>query len=346
MSFRTIFNRSIEDAVEGRNMGIPMPTEKLQKAFSGITPATYYLGMAESNTGKTRIIYSLFWLHPLEFVRKDTLRKPGDVTVFLYALEMPLDKTLAITSARWLHYHKLTAYSDSDIMGITEKPSKELVEHTQNTELLEYLDYLDANTKFRTENDPKRILDELFEYCKENSEQIGVNDKGQPIYRFLNRNKMVIVILDHLGNVSSPGKGYRETINYLSKGFLKLRNMFGITIVAIQQSNPGEEQPVLIPGHRQTRDSKDPFIDCDTAFGIGNPFKLELTEVKYKKGVYYVIPTPENQNRGVKNRLRLIGTSKVRYGDLTLRLPLYFHGAYCRIEDMPPPEKINYATFK
>ena len=346
MSFSGRFRRAMEDAAAGRNLGIPFKSPKLTTALGGITPATYYLALAESNTGKTRIIYSLFWWYPLEYVLTDKVRKPGDVEVFVFSLEMSEVKSLAIAAARWLHIHRKTELSDADLMGMVTIPSAETQKHTNDPELTEYLDMLAKYTTFEETSSGERMLKVINDYCAANSERIGTNKLGEPLYAFKNRNKMVIVLIDHIGNIFIEGKPQHDAIKYVSNGLLKMRNMFGITPVVIQQVNPGEDKPVLIPTHKQTRESKQPFIDCDTAFGIGNPFKLEMAEIKYKGGTYYIIPTVENQGRGVGNRLRMIGTGKVRFGDLTLRLPLYFHGAYCKIEDMPPPDKINYKTFK
>ena len=346
MSFSERFKKTLKNAAAGRNLGIPFHTEKLNKALGGITPATYYLALAESNTGKTRIIYTLFWWYPLEYMLTDTVRKEGDLEVFVFSLEMPEEKSLAIAAARWLNRNKKSELSDADIMGMQAVPSEETQKLSNTPELVEYLDMLDRHTTFIETSDGETILRTVRDYCLANSEKIGTGKDNKPIYEFKNKNKMVIVIIDHIGNIYVQGKPQHEAIKFVSNGLIVLRNMFGITPVVIQQVNPGEDKPVLIPTHKQTRESKAPFIDCDTSFGIGNPFKLEIPELKYKGGTYYIIPTAENQGRGVGNRLRMIGTGKVRYGDLTLRLPLYFHGAYCKIEDMPPPDKINYKLFK
>ncbi len=350
--FRRVHKRTIESAKKGVAKGIPFISKMWTKAISGITKATYYLILAGSNVGKTRIVLSLFWLEALEYTfktegKKSEDRVKGDVHVMLYSLEMPLDRILAIVAARWASIHTdidLTTLnlSDRDIMGIEGKPSTELIEVMESEAFLDYLDTLEEYTNFYMNNSATGILNTIDKFCKSRSEKIDEDAEGQPMYRFKNPKFILIIVIDHISNIgTSSGDIDRNAIKKLSNGLVALRNMYGITPVVIQQANPTIER-TLIPGHLDARDAKDTFIDADTVLGIGNPYKLGIAEIAYKGGVYFIIPNASNQQRGLMNTIRFFGTEKVRYNDLTAQAPFLFKGATAEIGDMPHPKDVIY----
>jgi len=326
----------------GLNRGIPFRSKMLTKALGGITRQTYYVLLAESNVGKTRLATDLFWLTPIEFSYSGQWLDPGDVKVFYFAYEVPIPKLIAMANARYNAINLDKWYSDSQLIGKENVPTADMLKTARSKEFREYVNTLQKHTTFFTEKKPEVLYRAVEKYCKSVSSIAFTDELGKHIYKFNNPNQYVIVIIDHLSNIStSEGHIERNAIQKMSKSLFELRNKYGITILALQQANPSFEKH-LIPAHENSRDSKDPFIDADVFFGVGSPYKQGIAEVSYKGGIYYIIPQPESRNIGLKDTIRFIGVRKRRYGGINPLVPVKFHGGVSLIEDMPPPDKVIY----
>lgn len=329
--------RSLQRAIEGRAKGIPFPVKALNEAMLGILPSSYTLWAAESNTGKTRILYFLYWFWVVEYCNNPkTDRGPDDVLIYIFAYEMPFDRSLALLSAAYLYVKENMDFSDADIMGLTEKPSPELVDILKSERHKKFLAQIEYQTRFITDKNPTRALNKLNKACYAISSPV---DDDNQIYEFKNPKQMVIALFDHVGNITvDMGNVDRNAIMKLSKGLMTLRNRYGLTAVPIQQANPGEE-PELIPNMRMLRELKDTYIDADTYAGIGSPYKQRREFVATSEGRYYIADLPENGMRGWQDKLIFIGVLKNRYGSIVPLIPFRFRGRQGIIEDAPPPTK-------
>lgn len=342
MSFNKVFYEALDKSKEGRNKGLEFPIDALNQAFGGIIQESYILWVAESNVGKTRILYYLYVIHVLNhLLDENTSRTLDDVKIVIYAYEMTLEKTLAIIAANYLNKVKGLNYSDTDIAGYKEKPPKELVDALESEDFKEYLKNLDKILEFRTTKNIKKLISEVAQDCRAISTKVEI-DKPV-IYKFNNPKQLYIVLLDHVGNIiSTDGDFDRQAIMKLSKGLLSLRNMFGITAVPIQQANPGYDGPKLYPDQASLRDSKDTFIDADGVASIASPYKLNIDKVSFQGKYYYILPTPENNYRGLMNTFRMLSILKTRFGELIKKIPVLFNGASSFIVDAPLPEDVKY----
>ncbi len=333
--FEKIASRTLENALSGRAKGIPFPIDKLNDSLLGILPNSMTLWAAESNTGKTRILYYLYWFWVVDYCnRADTDRNPEDVLIYIYAYEMPLDRSLALMSAAYLMDKKGMDVSDATVMGYEGKPSEELEEMLKSEEHSEFMKKLFKQTRFRVDTKYKSMIKELYTLGMELTEKI--DDDELEFRQFTNPKQMVIVMTDHIGNATSP-KGSMELSDFktYSQGHMKLRNKFGFTMVPIQQANPTEENH-LIPGHRQMRDTKNFFIESDGVVGAGSPYKLKIDTVDCDGLHYQIANTPHNGQRGLLDTILFLGVTKSRYGKLIPLIPVGFKGAQGIVYSDPP----------
>lgn len=327
--------KTLQNAVDGRAKGIPFPVKELNDAMLGILPSSYTLWAAESNTGKTRILYFLYWFWVVEYCNDpDTDRNPEDVIIFIFAYEMPFDRSLALMTAVYLYVKENLDFSDADIMGLREKPPEELIEIQKTERYKKFLQQVEFQTRFVTNKNPIYALKRIDKLCYGLSVPI---DTENQIFEFKNPKQMVIALFDHIGNISvDMGNVDRNAIVKLSKGLMTLRNRYGITAVPIQQANPGEE-PVLIPDMKMLRELKDTYIDADTYVGIGSPYKQQRDFVRVPQGRYYIADLPENGMKGWQDMLIFFGILKNRYGKIVPLIPARFRGKQGIVEDAPPP---------
>ena len=347
--FLDVHLNTLEESELGLNKGIPFRSNLLSKALGGILKGMYYLVVALSNVGKTRFLLDNFLIGPVEYSwnNKDGFQE-DDVEVYLWSLEMSLERILAVIASRWMRlFGKTFGYSDRDILGIDGKPSPALLAVLRSEEYKKYLKRLNKNFRFLTAKDIPKIIQTIDKRCKELTEVVGVDAENNPVYKFKNPRKRLIVAIDHVGNVkSSGGKDTdRAAIMNLSIGLVDLKNKYGITPVLLQQANISPDNP-MAAGMHMLREAKDTFIDADNVLIIMKPAALNITDVHYNGGVYHVLPTPENGGRAMEGALLIASLVKSRIGDQNPKMPLLFDGAGALIYDAPDPKNIDYSKFK
>jgi len=340
-----IHETMLDASEKGLNRGIPFRSKLLTRSTGGILKGMYYLVVALSNVGKTRILMDNFILSQLEYALENHEDcKEGDVMVFLWALEMSIERTLAIIGSRWLRlYGKTYGYSDREILGVDGKPSPELLAALRTPEYKKYLTNISKNFRFFTAKNVPAISKTIEDYCSKISTKIGEDAEGNPLYKFTNPRQKVIIAIDHIGNVKAA-KGSdtdRNAIMNLSIALVELKNKYGITPVVVQQANPIADNP-MASSMLILREAKDTFIDADTVLIFMNPAALNVTDVRYKNSVYHILPTPENGMKGLGNMFRIAVTAKSRIGEANDKIPLFFDGAGAILTDAIEPEKIDY----
>ena len=152
-----------------------------------------------------------------------------------------------------------------------------------------------------------------------------------------------LVVLDHIFLARKELEfNKKDVIDKLSEYFITLRNLFGFTIIVVQQFNQGlssvERQKFkgadISPSQNDFRDSTNPYQDCDVALGTLNAAKLDMVKCLD----YDITKLGDNfiMLKIIKNRL-----SK---DNIAIGLYAVPKGGY--FIELPKASEINYDDFK
>lgn len=349
-NLHSILDNAVDSGVKGLNVGIPFTIPGLNVPTGGIMKAMYYLIMGSSKTGKSSFLYDQFIFNLADRVLKGELNV-DDVEIILYSLEIDRVMIAAKAAVRYLFKSKYILSSIKRLLGVYGPTPLGLAQVMKDPVFMRYLSIIDEITTIFTKANPFDMYKYVEKRCAEQSVQYGVDKEGRPLHRFTNPKKIVIVAVDHVALIHEmPGDNLKKTIDGVSKlVFVDLKRQYGITPVVIQQVNPvktGDGPKKLIYGHADVRDSKNTFQDCDICIAIGSPFHEEFSSVRYKNDLYYIKPDAASNQMGLKDRFRLFGIEKDRYGESAVKVASIYVGEVGLFGDIPDPDVIDYTKYE
>lgn len=138
-------------------------------------------------------------------------------------------------------------------------------------------------------------------------------------------------------------QGFRikDAVDKMSEYFVKyLRNRYNFTCVAIQQQASEMEgleamkQKKMLPSSAGLSDSKYTARDADLVIGLFDPSKFGCPAwLGYK--------IQDESGHGLQNYGRFLYVLANRNGEMGGCCPLFFDGAVCNYEMLPPPDDID-----
>lgn len=147
----------------------------------------------------------------------------------------------------------------------------------------------------------------------------------------------ILMIIDHISLISTESRNkvkldLRESIGILSSEYLvKLRNIYGVTPIVIQQQASSQESVEnkrankLKPSLDGLADNKATQRDCNVAYGIFSPFRHEMEDyMGYDIKVF-------------RDNIRFMEIMGGREGGAGTCVPLYFDGAVNFFAELPDP---------
>lgn len=348
MRYSKTLVRVIKEGEEGLNRGLPFTVTKLNNSLGGILKKTYYLILGKSKTGKSSFLYEEFIFNVLDLVSKGTLELE-DIEIYLISYEISIEMILAKAAVRWMLTRMKTLSDTKQITGAHGKAHPEIYKLLYSEELKLYLDKLQKILRVLNDGTPDTITTSLnkkfMSIC-----DTDIDEDGGQIYKFKNKNKKVIVGIDHLGlTPKSGGMSLKDTMDTFSAYLFKLKNIFPITVAVVQQVTPTKTdggQKKIVYGHEDARDTKNTFQDCDVCISIGSPYHEEYRSFTYRGGLYHVRPDESNSYLGLEDRIRVIAVEKDRYGNSGFRTSAGFIGEVGMFVDMEEPEEVNYDKWK
>jgi len=329
---------------EGLNKGHPFLVPALNENIGGILKGFYYLIIGKSGSGKSTLLYDQFIFNLIDLVYRGIL-KEDDIEIVLYSFEISRVNIMAKAAVRFLHKYEKVITDVKQITGARGKAPKELYELIYSDRLGNYLALVNRLTSVITASNPREMREFIRERCIKQSDIIGKDPEGKDVYRFKNKNKLFMIAIDHASLTNLlPGTKLKESVDGLSKHVLvEARNTFGVTSVLVQQVTPSNENvKKIIHGHADARDTKNTYQDCDICMAIGSPYGEKYDTVHYKGGVYNIRPKDSNNFTGLKDRMRLIGIEKDRYGSSNIRYATGFVGESGIFTELADPNDIDY----
>lgn len=348
----SIFNNALSLIEQNRNNKHNcIPYEKKLPRFSeylpGIEKKRYYLISGASGAGKSQFTDDFFIFTPYDF----TLEEETDITVKYIYYSLELDKISKMH--QWMSRRLYTHYGIRSGMKVLQSVGKNRLNDNlwmAVQETREYFERLeDVITMYDGTIKPSMIEKDIEEYAmlngKFNVKEV-LNEQGDLVKVFDNYipnrpKEYVMIILDHYSLLSSDnGSSIKQTIEDVSKTFVKARNKYSYIPVPIQQQSASGEDldhfksSKLLPSKDTLGESKLTYNDCDLAIGIFEPQKHEI---KSDRG-YNIFE--------MRDGYRYINIFKNRYGTSNVGVGLYFDGAVNFFKELPKSDQINSSHYE
>lgn len=230
-----ILKQEVEAGLEGKNSGIPMGFNRLNK-YVGIRKRIFTTVFGGTGTGKSALVYNAWILQPFDYLQK---HKDSDLKMKVILFSMERSKVYIL--AKWLSrkifldlgvfipLQKLLGWWDT-------KLTKD-----EHDIFLAYQSYIDELSQFcdivEGAINPTGMYKYVKKYAEENGrfEQISEYKK---IYIPNHPNEIVVPIIDHyaLATVES-GKSKKETVDKVSEYCQLFRDQWGYSPVGVSQIN-------------------------------------------------------------------------------------------------------------
>lgn len=342
MSFE-LLNNEVESGLAGRNAGIPMGFERLNR-YVGIRRRIMTLIFGATGSGKSAFVHSAYILHPFDYLlahpeidikfkvilfsmersRVYILAKWVSRRIFLeYGILIPIPKLLGW----WGDKGKLTK-DEHDLFLSTE-------DYVGN--LLEVVDIIDGPIN------PTGV----YKYVKAYAEANGKLEKPTEyteVYEPNHSNEIIEVIQDH-GGLTKTEKGYptkKEAIDKLSTHNQWFRDVLGYTPIWVAQLTRNLNNPMyqkmdsFEPSLDDVKESGNPGEACDIAISLFDPSRFKTQDASYSIDKFIDSNTGGNYFRSIK-------ILKNSYGEDSIRCGMAFHGATGVLKELP--KKTDMATF-
>lgn len=350
----SIYNRRLasykekrERVLSGELNCIPSPFPRFRKEFPGIERAKYYLLSGSEKAGKSQLSDYMFVLHPIlyAFHNRDKVR----IKILYFSLEMSAADKIDQWVCFFLYY-----FSKGKIRIDTKELNSLNEENPLSEEILEILESKEYHDIFDFIEDHVTIDENttnpygIYKACKDLAEARGTShtktikwrdgltgiESDREVLDYFEPNdpkEYWICLTDHL-SLMSPEKGMslRETIGkFSSKDCVRLRNIFGMTMVNIQQQaadkegNDSFKLNRLTPSPDGLGENKTTARDCSVMIGIFSPWRHEKPSWMGYDIAWF------------QDNIRFIEIIRNRSGMSGAVCPLYFDGAVNFFSELP-----------
>lgn len=337
-------NRMVKDGRAGLNKGYPYSISSLNK-YLNITPGDYYLYGAQSNVGKSSVVYGEHIFNiTLQYLKALGTGEEIDFEIDLYTPE--IDPGTILGKAR-LYYLFLTRKILTTTSYLFSKRGMKLSEamykELYSPEVNRFITILASKINFYTYVTTNSLKQNTKRYLQRNG---NLRLEGDIIVEYTptNPKKIYQIIIDHVG-IMTPinGESLKRAIDTASSFLYSIRKITKAIPVVIQQINPDKNytpEQRITPSHQDLRDTKNTYQDADVMISIGSPFKENI--VKYLD--YDIVPTNRNPD-ALANRFRLLRIAKNRDGDINIVIPTLFLGEIALFSSLPNPDELNYEKY-
>lgn len=349
------FQERINAGLQGKFKGLANGLDRINRYIFGLQRSCYYLIGALSGGGKSTLV-DFMLLNALQDAEKQNI----PINIHYYSFE--IDETSK--KANWLSvliYQKYQRVIPPEtIKGLGDfRLNAEEQEIVNN--VLPDLERLWSKINWYWESvNPTGIRNDLWRFMDKRGTFVYedyIDDKGETkkrISKFINNNpeEYNIIVIDHLylmktekreGQMFNP----KQNIDKWSEYCVFLRNLFGMTILNIQQFNQGLSSIERLkfkgvdisPQQSDFKDTTNPYQDCDIAIGLMNAHKMDMeTCLGYnisKPGAVY----------NLKDRFRLMKIIKNRLSRDNIAIGLLFQAEAGQFSELPQPKDLKQTDF-
>ena len=342
MSFEQL-RKEVELGLEGRNGGIPMGFDRLNR-YIGIRKSMYFLVGGLTGSGKTSFIDDAFVLNPFDWYIAQ--KNPG---IKLRIIYRSMERTRVYKMAKWVSRRIFLDHGIivpvPRLLGWTEKMSKD--EHDL---FLMYEDYIGNMSETITIIDgpenPVGIAKELKAHALQNG-RIEQIDEYNKRYFPTHENEITIVVLDHIGllKTTKDQTTKKQAIDKMSDELRYARDFYGYTPVVVSQFNRDISNPIRIkngdvePQLEDFAESSQTQNDADVVLALFDPMRYKVAD----PSGYDLSKLKDDYGAKYFRSLRLIKNS---YGEDDVRIGLGFLGQIGMFKELPKKSSMTEADYE
>jgi len=337
MSFEDL-KREVQAGLDGRNNGIPMGFERLNK-YIGIRKGMYTLIGGLTGSGKTSFVDDAYVLNPF-----DWFISQKDSGVKLRIIYRSMERSRTYKFAKWISRKIFLDHGViipvSKLLGWTDK-----MNHDEHDLFLMYEDYMDSMKDVITIIDGPENPIGIAKHLRDHALANGVmEDVDQYNKRYIpnNDNEITIVVVDHIG-LLKPTKDHptkKQSIDKMSDELRYARDMYGYTPVIVSQFNRDISNPIRIkngdvePQLEDFAESSQTQNDADVVLALFDPMRYKVPD----PSGYDVNKLRDEFGAKYFRSLRLIKNS---YGEDDVRIGLGFLGHVGMFKELPKVKYMN-----
>lgn len=322
--------KSIDEGIEGKNQGLPHGLKRLRSIIPNIQKGTYYSIGGETGSGKTAFTDNSFLYAPYDYIQnKDII----SLKVIYFSLEIDYNIKLAKGICRkfWID-HGIDISTNEILSRGTFKLSKQMRSLVDNYR--SYFEGMEDVVDIYDESyTPEQIIKIVKDYTNANGKWL-TNKKGEKFYIPNDYNKYTIVIIDHVGLISSTNK--KSAIDFVSKELIRLRNKCGIIPVMVSQFNRSISSTDRFKIERVEPQLSD-FKDSSSTQEDANVVLALFAPYRYQIGSYHGYDITQ-----LKGEFRALHVLKNRDGSDNAISGLKFKGKSGYFEEYPYPKDMKY----
>ncbi len=342
MSFEQL-RKEVELGLEGRNGGIPMGFDRLNR-YIGIRKSMYFLVGGLTGSGKTSFIDDAFVLNPFDWYIAQ--KNPG---IKLRIIYRSMERTRVYKMAKWVSRRIFLDHGIivpvPRLLGWTEKMSKD--EHDL---FLMYEDYIGNMSETITIIDgpenPVGIAKELKAHALQNG-RIEQIDEYNKRYFPTHENEITIVVLDHIGllKTTKDQTTKKQAIDKMSDELRFARDFYGYTPVVVSQFNRDISNPIRIkngdvePQLEDFAESSQTQNDADVVLALFDPMRYKVAD----PSGYDLNKLKDEYGAKYFRSVRLIKNS---YGEDDVRIGLGFMGQIGMFKELPKKASMTDSDYE
>lgn len=281
MSF-DILKKEVEDGIQGRNAGIPMGFDRLNR-YIGIRKRIYFVAAGLTGSGKTSLVDDAFVLNPYDWYIGQK-----DPKIKLRIIYRSMERSRTYKLAKWICRKMFLDHgyiiSVSKLMGWTDK-----LNHDEHDLFLSYKDYMEQMDDVITIIDGPENNVGIAKHLKTHALERGrveQLDEYNKVYIPDNENEITLVIVDHIGllKLTKEQSSKKQAIDALSGDLRYVRDFYGYTPIAVSQFNREISNPIRIkagdvePSLDDLKDSSVPGEDADVVIALFDPMRYKVSD--------------------------------------------------------------------
>lgn len=327
--------KAVQDGIEGRNSGIPMGFDRLNR-YIGIRKSMYTLVGGLTGSGKTSFIDDAYVLNPFDWY----ISREGQASgIKLKIIYRSMERSKTYKMAKWV---SRKIFLDNGIIVPVSKLlgwGKDKMTHDEHDLFLLQKDYIGSMSDIITiidgPDNPVGIAKHLREHA-ENNGVIHEIDKYNKVYQPNEENTITLVVIDHIGLLKRtkdfPSK--KDSIDKMSDELRYARDFFGYSPVVVSQFNRDIANPIRIkngdvePQLEDFADSASTQNDADVVLALFDPMRYKVAD----PSGYNLDKLKDEFGAKYYRSVRLIKNS---YGEDDVRIGLGFLGQIGMFKELP-----------
>ena len=343
MSFEQL-KRVVQDGLDGRNGGIPMGFNRLNR-YIGIRKSIYTLVGGLTGSGKTSFIDDAYVLNPFDWF----ISKANTSGIKLEIIYRSMERSRTYKLAKWVSRKIFLDHGIiipvNKLLGWTDKMDK-----NEHDLFLMYEDYMGEMNEVMTIIDgpenPIGISKHLRDHALANG-RIEEIDKYNKIYIPNDENKITLIVIDHIGllKLTKDQPTKKQAIDKMSDELRHARDMYGYSPVVVSQFNRdisnimrlknGDVEPRL----EDFKESSSTQDDADVVLALFDPMRYKVAD----PSGYELSKLTDQYGAKYFRSLRLIKNS---YGEDDVRIGLGFLGQIGMFKELPRQRDITDSDYE